>query len=83
MIDLGIALIFISIFSILIKRSFLNFIWSLRFFFTGFGLVLVEASKQQYEIVAVSLYIISILLVFNLLSYLNKGRELIEDIDTL
>lgn len=83
MINLGVTLVFIAILSLLLKRSFLNFIWSSRFFFTGLGMILLEGSKKQHEVVAVIIYLTSIILVFNLLNYIREGRENIEDIDSL
>ena len=79
--DLGIALILVTVFSMMIKRSLFNFIWSIRFFFTGLALILVEQSKDQQGVVAIVIYVFSITLIFILIRHLYNGREHQEDID--
>ena len=83
MIDLGLVLIFVALFSTVAKRSFLNFVWSIRFFFTGLAIILTEQSQGKYELVAITIYVLSILAIIYTLRHIYKGRDQDEDIDSI
>lgn len=83
MIDLGLFLLLIALFASIAKRSFLSFIWTARFFFTGIAVVLLEQSQTKFELVAVTIYSLSVLTIIYTSRHLYKGRDQGEDLDSI